>query len=204
MTALEMKYEFDIKLRDILKALNHPFTTHEVSRLMNKSQLALVREYAKYFEQNEEFRKVLSPLVTPYTVTLFVTDAENHTNGAYVRMPEDLIKVVAELVNGSIAVKPVSLDEYSSNITNPFKKPSSALVWRLDRNDKHELITDGTVTLTSYSMDYIDYPPDIDVDNSIDCVLAGAVHDDIVEGAIKSALIILSRKAQMFNTKSDK
>ena len=203
MTALEMKYEFDIKLRDVLKALNHPFTTHEISRFLNGAQLKLVQEYSRHFEENEEVRKVLSVLVDHYSTTTFTTDTTNHTNGKYVTLPGDFIATVSELINGSIRVKPMTLDEYSVNINNPFKEPSTTLVWRLDRDDKHELITNGTVTLTEYEMNYVSIPPDIDIDNSVNCVLSETVQEDIIDKAVQDALIILSRKTQLFNTKSD-
>jgi len=205
MTALEMKYEFDIKLRDVLDVLGEPFTTNEVSRMLNESQLKMVKEYARFFEKNEEVRKVLGVLVEPYSTTTFTNDTTNHTNGKYVTLPTDYIRTVSEQVNSSnsIRVKPVTLDEYITNIGNPHKMPYSGLVWRLDRDGKHELITDGTVTLTAYAMDYVKLPPDIDIDNSIDSVLSDTVHEDIIDGAIRIALVILGRKTQLFNTKSD-
>lgn len=197
MTALEMKYKFDIKMRELLKSLNHPFNTSEVNRLLNESQLKLVRQYAEFYDRNEDVKKLLSVLTLPFETSTFET-ANVHTNGKLITLPTDCLNVVAEQVNHSntIKIKPMSHDEYIVNIKNPFKMPDSANVWRLDRMDKQELIPDSTVQITSYQCDYITMPPDIDIDNGIDCVLQPQIHEDIIDGAIRIALDIINRQLQ--------
>jgi len=197
MTAVEMKYKFDIKMRELLKALNHPFNTNEINRLFNEAQLKIVREYADFFDRNEDVRKILSCLVYPYsTSTLAASTA--HTNGFLVTLPTDTLNVVSERVNDSsdIKIKPMSFDEYIVNINNPFKKPDANNVWRLDLLDSQELITDGVVILTSYQCNYIKMPPDIDIDNNVDCILQEQIHEDIVNEAIRIALSIINTTLQ--------
>jgi hypothetical protein len=199
MTALEMKYKFDIKMRELLKALNHPFTTSEINRLLNEAQLKIVLDYYKHYEQSEEIRKILSALVTPYTTSTFA--AGTHENGYLVTLPTDLVDVLEESVNNILKVKVMTLDEYTINIRNPFKKPFTdtsdstvpGLVWRLDVQDTHELITDGVTQLGHYDINYLKYPPDIDIDNSVDCVLNASIHEDIINLAIQIALEIIAR-----------
>lgn len=196
MTALEMKYKFDIKMRQLLKSLNHPFSTSEVNRLLNESQLKIVRAYSDMFDRNEDVRKILSVLVNSYSTTTLASSVA-HPNSVLVALP-DLLNVVSETVNESnnIKIKPMSHDEYIVNINNPFKQPDTNNVWRLDSNDSQELITDGTLVITSYRCSYIGMPPDIDIDNDIDCVLQSQIHEDIVDRAIRLALTIINRSLQ--------
>jgi hypothetical protein len=205
MTAVEMKYKFDMKLRDLLGALNHPFTTQEINRFLNEAQLDICQQYADKYEIDENARQVLSVYTKPFSYTSFTTDTTNHTNGVYTdTLPSDLLTTVSELVNGSLRVKPITHDEYSQSIRNPFKVPYSELVWRMDRDDKRELITDGTVAITKYSGDYVTLPDDIDIDNGVDCKLTSQVHENVVDRAIEITLNVINRTSQIINPKSNK
>lgn len=198
MTALEMKYKFDIKMRELLKSLNHPFNTVEINRIFNEAQLKIVRQYADYFDRNEDVRKILSVLVEAVEVTSFAVGDTCHPNGKLVTLASDNINVVSERVNNSndIKIKPMSHDEYIVNIKNPFKQPDANNVWRIDRLNAQELITDGIVTIESYQYDYIKIPPDINIDTETDCVLPAQIHEDIIDLAIRLALDIINRKLQ--------
>jgi len=196
MTALEMKYKFDIKMRQLLKSLNHPFNTHEINRLLNEAQLKLVRQYADVFDRNEDVRKILAVLVDAGEVTSFAVGNTCHPNGRLVTLASDVLNVVSERVNNSndIKIKPMSQDEYIVNIKNPFKQPDANTVWRLDRLDSQELITDGIVGIISYQYDYIKMPPDINIDTGVDCALQSQIHEDIINLATELALIIINRQ----------
>lgn len=204
MRAVDMKYKFDIKLRGLLGALNHPFTTNEINRFINESQLAIVREYADDFEKDENVRQTLSVLTQRYITTTFTTDQTTLPYSYYVTLPSDILSIVSELVNDHIRVKPITHDEYSVNVHNPFKEPSSTLVWRLDIDDKRELITDGSLTLAKYTVDYVTLPPDIDIDAGVDCVLTPQIHEDIVNRAVALAFEVISKTAQVINPKQTK
>jgi hypothetical protein len=194
MTAVEMKYKFDMKLRDLLGALNHPFTTQEINRFLNEAQLDICQQYADKFEIDENARQVLSVYVKPFIHTTFTTDAYSNVNGVYAEtIPANLLTVVNELVNDTVRVKPITHDEYAIATRNPFKAPYSELVWRMDRNDQRELITDGTLVITKYSGDYLVLPDDIDIDNGIDCKLTHQVHENILERGIEIALTVIKR-----------
>lgn len=204
MTALEMKYKFDIKMRELLKSLNHPFNTAEVNRMLNEAQLKLVKEYADYFDRNEDVKKILSVLVIPYSTTN-ITPSTTHTNGFVATVPSDVLNIVSEKVNNSnlIKVKPLAHDEYIVNVPNPFKQPDSTNVWRVDMEDKQTLISDGNVQITSYQCNYIRMPNDIQIDGNVDCELQSQIHEDIIDFAIKIALEIINRSLQLNNNKSN-
>lgn len=200
MTSAEMKYRFDIKMRDVLKAVNHPFTTQDINRFLNEAQLNLVKRYADIFERDEDARKILSVLVKPFsTETISSYTAFEYTNAFLVTGLPDFLNVILERVNKSmtIKVKPMSSDEITVNINNPFKKPDVNTVWRLDVADNHVLITDGTLIITSYFCLYIDMPSNIDIDDEAkSCVLQEQVHEDIVNNAVQSALNVINRMLQ--------
>ena len=111
-------------------------------------------------------------------------------------------------VNCSVDV--VSHNDYSKLKNNPYRKPfiknDEGLVWRMtigrttdgedgltptytapDRTLKrHELITNGSFTITSYKFRYLKYPPEIVVDfttvaNQKNCVLDDSTHESILE-----------------------
>mgnify|MGYP001179655363 FL=1 len=201
MTSAEMKYRFDIKMRDVLKAVNHPFTTQDINRFLNEAQLNLVKRYADIFERDEDARKILSVLVKPFsTETISSYTAFEYTNAFLVTGLPDFLNVVLERVNKSmtIKVKPMSSDEITVNANNPFKKPDINTVWRLDVENSHVLITDGTLILTSYFCLYIDMPPNIDIDDETKpCVLQEQIHEDIVNNAVQSALNAINRTLQL-------
>jgi len=204
MTAVEMKYKFDIKMRDLLRALNHPFTTSEINRFLNEAQLDICKKYIKGFELDENSRQILSVLVKPFSCVVFSTDSSNHINGRYAEISGNILAIVSELVNDSIKVKPVTHDEYSTSIVNPFKVPYSNLVWRMDRNDLRELITDGVVQITKYSGDYIEYPQNINIDTGVNCILPSQIHEDIIDSAVLIAFNIINRTSQILNPQPDK
>lgn len=96
-----------------------------------------------------------------------------------------------------IPVKPVSHDEYTVNIKNPFKKPTTDRVWRLEfykyGDRRHELITDGTYNITAYILRYLKKPVDITpfgdgtTTAQSNCELNEVVHKRIVEKAVRMA-----------------
>ena len=95
----------------------------------------------------------------------------------------------------SLSVIAVILDlEYALNIDNPYTKPYTDLVWRMDHGStgayhkRHELITDGVVSLTSYSLRYIKRPLVIDIVAKNTCELDPLAHDDVVDLAVQIAI----------------
>lgn len=104
-------------------------------------------------------------------------------------------------------IETITHNEYTSQKGNPYRKPriknDTGRVWRMvigrttDGNDtlagepdrtpkRHELITDGTFTVSNYKFRYLKYPPEIVVDfttpaNQKNCILDDATHEPIIE-----------------------
>ena len=94
-------------------------------------------------------------------------------------------------------VKPITHDEFSINIKNPFKKPSiQRYVWRLDYSEnKHELITDSSFSVAKYHLRYLKTLTPIVIGTNtvdgatgpLDCQLNNILHKRIVDEAVRIA-----------------
>jgi len=104
----------------------------------------------------------------------------------------------------NVKVKPKTHDEYQADVDNPYAKPYYDLVWRMDyqkenytgaitagNKTRHELITDGTYSVTDYRVRYIRRPDDILYSGaptgSTDCRLDPSIHREIVQEAVRIA-----------------
>jgi len=216
MTSIQMQDEFLI-LYDKITSFDAPgYTDEEISIFLTKAQERVVLDYYtplgnKYkegFEETEARRKDLKELVVGTTLTTAATVQTNVLpNGVFYDLPSNCLYAISEevtvsssdtCVNGTrIRVKPITHDEYALNKKNPFKKPSTELVWRLDYSGRlHELVTDGTYTITSYHLRYLKTPTPIITDASVtiegttgitDCTLNSILHRRIVDEAVKIA-----------------
>ena len=180
MTANEARYQFLLLYNKLASNASPGYIDREISELFNIAYRELIRNtYSSEqdrpgFEGDELTRKDLSPLVIP--VTLTTNTAGFHPNSQMYTLPTDCLFVLEEQAvlassnsckNGRRAsVLPMKLDDYTSNINNPFKKPHEELVWRLDMRDRHELLTDGTFTVNMYNIVYLKRPAKVVVDIS--------------------------------------
>lgn len=121
------------------------------------------------FEVTERISRILAPLIkdhigagpgTPVTI--------NGPNGVYVAGPDDLQYIIKESAivnyidcNGIASVKtckviPIKHNMISSNIDNPFLKPSNGEIWRVNIGSNNiELILYPGVTLNAYMCRYL-------------------------------------------------
>jgi len=201
MTALQLKEEF-LLLYDAISNFAAPgYENSEISKFLTIAQLDIINSLLPTGDKVELEKKVFSALITPFTTSIFNSNNNNFPNGVYIDLPDDMIVVWTEYVNfnnGAIVeVKPIPYDYYVSNISNPFVNPCSTLVWRVDVNGKHELITDGS-TITKYVMRYIRRPVDIDIDTNQSSELL-MFHEEIVKGAVKLAIDTVTRYQAMQN-----
>lgn len=215
MTSTEMAYEFDVLYDRITSSGSPGYTDKEKSVLLSKAQQVYMQEIFdpyKSFEETEKRRKDFGLIKYPFTGTLSSSQTGVHTNGYLFDLPTDCLYVSQEEIvitsantcynNGIIRVKPVTEDEYNLNRKNPFKKPApDALAWRMDFNNssstqvpRHEIITDGTFTISSYRGRYLKYPQDIvpfTPDGSTaaaqNCELPDITHRPIIEIAVRIA-----------------
>ncbi len=219
MTANEMRYAFDVSFDKITNFDAPGYEDAEVSLLLNKAQERfLLQTYAgtnklkEGFEETEKRRKDLNELTKNSVITTpSVSQTGTLPNGTLFDLPTDFLYAIKEEVvissedecdNGKrVKVKPITHDEYTINIENPFKQPYNELVWRLDYSrttdntnpKRHELITDGTYNITEYHLRYLRRLSNIVVDldvpaNQVHCVLDEITHQRIVDLAVEIAL----------------
>jgi len=184
MNAIEMQHSFDRK-----SGLG--LDTYTVQKLLNQAQDLFIDRYIQDYDISEHARKKLITLVKNYSATPDATGATNiSVNAVFVDLPSDLRRPLQEHVVDSstiIKVKPIKYDEYNINKDDPFKKPDSDLVWRLDYGDtslRHELITDGVVSIDTYKLRYIKNPTDIDIFANTSCILNTTDHEEIIDIAV--------------------
>lgn len=223
MTCEEMQYNFELKAATLYN-VTKPWSSYDINQFLNKSQDDIVDgkysnregDNREFFEKDEKVRLELTELITNSTVasaSFDVSDPALHANGAFVTVPTDFLyalneecSVIYTDCNDNTAyvqanVKPISHDEYSINRNNPFKKPYNELVWRLDYGSptgdskRHELITDGSFTIQSYTMRYLRRPVRIDINNGVDCELNVSLHEEIVDRAVRIALATVPRES---------
>ena len=213
MTAAELKYNFDIKLKALTDIKDIMFESVDINRLMAEAEIEFIRMAYQSFDRTELERKLVGNLVTTYLTGVFMQNAGLMGSSSWaVSMPADMMYVLEEsVVIGSVTVmvKPVTYDRYLRDISNPFKNPCSELVWRLDYGGTsgysgysgygqyyHELVTDGSIP-SSYRARYIRTPVAIDIDNDVTSEVHPNYHLEIVNGAVKLALEIINLRAQM-------
>lgn len=230
MTANEMRYAFDVSFDKITNFDAPGYEDSEVSFLLNKAQERfLFQTYSgnnrlkEGFEETEKRRKDLSELTKNAIIsTPSVSQTGSLPNGTLYDLPTDFIYAIKEEVVISsedecddgkrIKVKPITHDEYTINIDNPFKQPDNTLVWRLDYSritdntnpKRHELITDGFYNITEYHLRYLRRPVAIVVDidtpaNQVHCVLDEITHNRIVDLAVEIALELTMDQRLMTN-----
>ena len=198
MTAVEMQHSFTSKLQGLGYDPLY-FESYRIQRLLNEAQNIFIDKYAPLFDTSELIRKKLNLLVKQASVVPSANASSNLTYGQFITLPSDFRYALMEYALTSstvLKIKPIKYDEYLIDKDNPFKKPDSTLVWRLDYGTslQHELITDGTVTLTYYKARYIATPTDIDLSTGTACTLPAKDHEEIVNIAL--SLINTSRDEQ--------
>jgi hypothetical protein len=224
LTATEMKDNFLILYDKVTNFAAPGYEPNEISLFLTRAQDQIVKRYYhhkgnKYqegFEETEKRRKDLAELIRhieiPTTGLVPGSQSGESPNGILVDLPADLLYTLREEVkinsddpcvatNNLVPVKAISHDQYTAELYNPFKKPSTSKIWRVDFSSttanvrRHELITDGSFDITSYILRYLAQPGDIIVGDSLvtppivdqDCTLNASVHDEIVETAVRIA-----------------
>jgi len=216
MTGVEMDQEF-LVLYDKFANLDAPgyselersiFLTKAQERVFFAHYNPLANKFREGFEETEARRKDIQELVKGVTITSpSATQTNTLPNGEFYDLPADCLYAISEevtlasadpCINGKrIRVKPITHDEYSINLQNPFKKPNNrTFIWRLDYQGRiHELITDGQSTVSEYHLRYIkNLQPIILGSNTVDGVagpldseLNVILHKRIVDEAVKIA-----------------
>lgn len=229
MTNKELSLEFDISYDSIAGKSSPGIDLYEKSLYLTKAQLELVKNYydpssnrkKTGFEITEKRRNDLKELIVDFKTTVFNNSIRAISgNSKFVNIPDNILSIVYEKASlsetdscGNTIISdiiPMSLDQYNTQIKNPFKKPDSSVIWRLDLS-KDEGDTTPVVELISpngiseYHMRYIKYPNPIilvDLDTefpseglSIDgisaetsCELSVEIQREIIDRAVELAL----------------
>ena len=225
MTLSEFKNEFQISYNNIATNSAPNIDDYELSVYLTKAQLELIKDYYnpngnKYkegFESSEKRRIDLKELIVSYTNNNYFTSSKAiHKNSKFFNIPNDVFLIINENVeilnkgcdNERVSnVKPVTHDEFSKQIFNPFKRPNKYISWRLDYSkidskNVVEIISEFDII---YKLRYIKYrkpiiitdlnlfyPDDnLSIDgytNALDCELNKEIHREIIDRAVELAL----------------
>lgn len=208
MTALELRDEFLIGYDKVSSFAAPGFTNEEISTFLSEAQEMFVKQryhpkgnkYQEGFEETEKRRKDLATVTRQVTASVSPNQIDIiNNNGIIFDLPEDFWLTVAEWVETSDNcgpnkdIIPKTLDQYFSDLKNPFKKPNRDDIWRLEGTPlngqiRHELITDGSYTIDAYKLRYIKVLTDINIDSGITSELHPMTHREIVKMAVMIAL----------------
>ena len=220
----QMQVVFSQKLKNDYN-LTDTIPSFDIEYYLTEGQRRVFEKYYELFEADEKARKVLNYLVVstdiPRVTGVYTDQTGKYPNGEFWELPTDLAYSLKEEVtlniNGCedltlvqadwlrVYTKPINLDYYSKNVSNPFKKPYTGMVWRVDASNTegpklHMLITGGNYTVQTYHLTYLVYPTNISITSNINSVLAEIVHQEIVDEAVKIAFEVIQLNKQI-NTK---
>lgn len=176
MTLEEFSNEFDVLANSY--ANSDPsdvrnFDEYEKSVFLSQAQESVVRElYASMpgFEDTEQVRRYLAPLVTSAEVGTVSYPMGVSPNSKRALLPDDLMFITYEsaritggtscLTDVMVEVIPVSQDEFHRIRQNPFRQPNARKVLRLDLNvNEVELVS--MYNVTKYYVRYLRRPQPI-------------------------------------------
>lgn len=199
MTAEDLKYSFLLAYDKAFEGASPAYDDAQISEWLTQAQVRVFTKYYAKFEETEDARRAIDPLIKSYTATTFT--AGNHPNGYFVELPSDFMYAIEEAVTltdltSETRVVPIKHDFYQINRLNPYKRPNNDVVWRMDigttGSKNVELITDGTL-IDEYRLQYIQHVTNIVVDsyssgNNIDPIIDPTVQYEIVTEAVKMAV----------------
>ena len=196
MTQREMHESFLAQIHNFDVDSEYEFQTHEINIFLTKAYREVVDELYKDFEKDERVRKILNPLVNAGTINFFAASTvySNAYSADLSTFDPEVLYVLTEELTTSGAnrsrVKVVTLDSYTANKENPFKKPYKKLAWRLDIGDGsllHYIIS--TYIPIVYYVTYLRQPETINVTSANSILINQDVHKDIVDRAVQHALL---------------
>lgn len=217
MTITEAKDLFLILYDKVTNLAAPGYEDNEIEEFFDKALLQFVKQHYNYkgnkykegVEETEKRRKDLSELVREVTLSGGTGNTSDQSsvlpngemfdlpvNFLYTMMEEIIISSTDECVDGNrIRVKPITHDEYTEGVRNPWKKPSLEKAWRLDfsRDEdgantlRHEIIAGSTYTVDKYYVRYLKIPDNVSIVDNITFELHESVHEEIVDIAVRIA-----------------
>lgn len=229
MTTTELDNEFNIHYNSIAGQSAPNLDCYEKSVFLTKAQLEIIKNcYDPFsnrkqrgFEASEKRRQDLKELIKNFTNSNGFTDVSKiHNSSKFFNLPNDLFIPINEQViissedcfnNTTINVKPVTHDEFNTQIKNPFNNPDTSVAWRLDyskinNNKVVEIISPYNISgKLDYRLRYLKYPKPIilkdlnlefpgenlSIDGLVDespCELSEELQREILDRAIELAL----------------
>ena len=230
MTITELDNEF-LTLYDRVSHSSAPSLDElERSQLLTKAQENVIkRKYNKFgnkynegFDSTEKRKDDLDKLIKYSSLSTSSSQTGIHLNGVIYDLPSDYWLTIEESAtinkndcitgNPLIAtIRPITHDFYAINKSNPFKNPYyneyESEVWRIrtlvsSKQSRHELITDGTFSVTSYDLRYLKYPKPIvvailsggqsvnGVSTALGCELSEGTQREIIDEAVRLATLV--------------
>lgn len=238
MTYTEFKNEFLLEYDSHGSNRAPALTNYHISYWLTRGQRDLVKDYLtpksnrrqEGFEKTETRRKKLSHLVRPLTLTTTVTydpdvniqpgsdiyDVHGHR---IMEIKEEHLEVSADDCDGrtQLKVSPITHDDYTELLRNPFRAPSKWTAWRLDLGTGQRQVDSGppkeyleiisSIPYTAYKLRYVMRPfpiivgdltllgPDFKIEGEAaprTSDLHESLHDEIVTRAVTLALETVS------------
>lgn len=180
------------------------YEPEELSSILTKAQLLIVKELAPYYDLTEEFRKGLSPLYRREELTPNGSGYGLLPNGELFTTKENIYRVLMEEVktkahscvnDGKVHIKPMKFDRIKIHMRDPFEAPDYDTFWRTDQSDTDkrtmQIVTPPDVQIEKYIVHYIKKPEDIvytgDNDTQEFSELDDSMYDAIIENAVRIA-----------------
>lgn len=199
MTLEELSNEFDVIVNSYDNSQSLVFNEYEKSIYLTKAQEYIIKDLYRNYEGTEELNSYLKTLIKDKTYPI-----EDSTN-IELDYPNNFLYILKEYANinttcksnNIVDVLPITQDEYSEVVGNPFRG-SKSKVLRLEEN-KIKLITD--LPIISYTMTYlsnpspiilVDLPNGLTINNeskkSTTIETSESIHREILDKAVQLAI----------------
>lgn len=165
MTIKEISDEFDVMLNN--SGTNAVLDEYEKSIFLTKAQEEIVKElYKNVFEQSEYGRETLKTLIKTSTYSHLEVLLKNKKYITEIDVPKDIMYIISEqaFINNKcsdieVSVLPITHDELSDILDNPFRGTTERRVLRLDIDSGVKLISNYNIE--AYSITYLKIPAPI-------------------------------------------
>lgn len=176
MTALQMKYEFEIGY-ELANLFSRSYNEKEISTLLTQAQTQIVNEVidSEYSEMKDILIKNLKVnygvSTSAYPIKRYCREVSAVPNNILKPLTESVVVSLTTTnpyynINEShqifnVPVKPITEDYYNANVNNPDKQPYEKLIWRMFVASKILLFGGLTFFPIMYYLDYIKRPSPI-------------------------------------------
>ncbi len=217
MTKQEFLNNFYLQMDKVASSALPGYEPAKIAAMATEAQEVLVVTYytgnnssRTSFEETEKRIEDLGELVKPGILTpAAYNPLLNMPNGVFVTLPNTLITsgptdysdvywftvyeevLTTDKCNPRKYVVEINHNEYNAINSDPYNKPNKNKVWRMRiEGRKHELITDGTYTITSYIYRYVKKPTPINLTTNLTqsvSQLSDHMHRELVRKTVEIA-----------------